>query len=68
MLRAHAWLRTATILGYLIVPPSPYSLRRSIAARLTIVTTQHPTSAEDFCLQRGPFAEATYLFLFAFAS
>ena len=41
----HSRRRTAAILGYLAVSPSAYILRRSIADRLTIVTTQHPTSA-----------------------
>ena len=47
MLRAPARRHTATFLGYLDVPPSAYSFRRSIVNCLAIVMTQHSTSAED---------------------
>ena len=47
MLRAPVRRHTATFLGYLDVPPSAYSFRRSIVNCLAIVMTQHSTSAED---------------------
>ena len=42
--------------------PSALSVCRLIVGRLAIATTQPPTSAEDYCLLLGPFAEATYHF------
>ena len=47
MLRAPARRHTATFLGYLDVPPSAYSFRRSIVNCIAIVMTQHSTTAED---------------------